>query len=269
MTLFLTPPLVMLPAAVRKHAANTSAAQWQKLACVHALGWALSCTTSAFIAHALWRPPPRRRQVKDAAPAAAASASSSAEAQPPPPAPTLTRAHSAEAQAFSDTVDDQAENEKSLNQNKSSSSSGGGGGVDDSGGASSVRIEEDAKEDDAKVEAATSPPEPIGPPLPSPACFDPLLTRWLQFTAASYCLQSLVGRKPAAVGTTISSLMAASTLLPASVTKIAHPLVVAAAVTGASVAATGVANGDLPADALADYMNGKCVCAFTVYFAHS
>ena len=172
----------------------------------------------------------------------------------------MPRVLSADAQVFSDAVDNQAEMERSSNQNEGSSDSSSSG---DSGGdadISTAELEEKEDKKEVKVEAATHLSESVEPPPPVPASasFDPLLTRWLQFTAASYCLQTLVGRKPAAVGTTVSSLMAASTLLPPSVTKVAHPLVVAAAVTGASVAATGVANGDLPADALADYMNGKC-----------
>jgi len=53
MTLFLTPPLVMLPVAIRRDAKGTAATTWAKLLVIHCAGWVLSCVTSAAVAYAL------------------------------------------------------------------------------------------------------------------------------------------------------------------------------------------------------------------------
>ena len=55
MTLFLTPPLTMLPMAIKTHAKGTSGRSWRRLAAIHAVGWFLSCLISASVAHMLRR----------------------------------------------------------------------------------------------------------------------------------------------------------------------------------------------------------------------
>jgi hypothetical protein len=100
----------------------------------------------------------------------------------------------------------------------------------------------------------------LGPP-PTPSSLDPLLTAWLQAAAAAHCLHGVVGRQPAAVATTVASFLAAASLLPAAVTRVAHPIVVAAAVTGAALTVQAAAHGDASSDAaFAAYMNGVRGC---------
>lgn len=180
MTLFLTPPLTMLPVAIKTHAKGTSAAQWRKLAAIHACGWALSCVLSAAIAHAL--------AVK-------------------------------------------AEKKPALEESSQKVAS-------DSTSASGA---------DTKPVAAAPKTAPL---------VDPLLANWLKLTLAAYCLSPTVGRKPAAVGTTVSAIIAAGTLLPKAVTKVAHPVVVAAATTAVSLVMSAQATGTPVDDAFAGYVNG-------------
>ena len=55
MTLFLTPPLTMLPMAIKTHAKGTSGRSWRRLAAIHAVGWFFSLLISAGVAHMLRR----------------------------------------------------------------------------------------------------------------------------------------------------------------------------------------------------------------------
>jgi hypothetical protein len=83
-----------------------------------------------------------------------------------------------------------------------------------------------------------------------------VLNNWFKLTIAAYCMHRFVGRKPAMVGTTATAIIAASTVLPKSITKIAHPLLLAAAATISSIVATAKASG-LDVDAtFHEYMNG-------------
>jgi len=172
MTLFLAPPLTMLPVALSSASARgTTAAQWRRLAAVHACGWVLSCCLSAALASALVArkrppppsppppslPPPKPKEPLDVRPEASPLGSPVplallASEQPEPPPETLP------------------------------ATSGGAGS---SGGAS--------------VDGASTGEAGAG------ACdLDPQLTRWLGATAAAYCLHGFVGRGPAAFGTTVT-----------------------------------------------------------------
>ena len=78
MTLFLTPPLTMLPTAIKANAKGTTAEQWRRLLAIHAGGWALSCVVSASIARALSGRCNPQDSVMEASPSGALAAASAA-----------------------------------------------------------------------------------------------------------------------------------------------------------------------------------------------
>mmetsp|Transcript_81324 Transcript_81324/g.162251 ORF Transcript_81324/g.162251 Transcript_81324/m.162251 type:complete len:513 (-) Transcript_81324:412-1950(-) len=205
MTLFLTPPLAMLPMAVKTNAKGTTAEQWKRLFAIHAGGWVLSCVLSSLIAKAL--------ATSSSASAAATAVKANGKSRQQPPPPSIRGAPSAE------------EEEEETDEVK------------------------DGDEED-EVPVAAAPIKAVG--------WDPLLVRWAQFTAAAYCLQRHLGPKPAALGTTVTAIIAASTALPKPVTKVFHPVVVAGAATAASLVISAQARGMASADdAFKSYVNGQ------------
>lgn len=200
MTLYLTPPLVMLPVAIKRDAKGTTASTWGKVLVIHCAGWALSCVASALMAFSL----DKRRRSNEVTKSV-----------------NLSRDCSSPSPSSIDGVE-----KITMGFQETEMTDGDIGYIGDSDsnfelGEFAKRSDEILLKKDTSKDATTTEPENK----------DQCLDTWVKLAIAALALNKTVGLQPLAFATTASALIGAKQLLPPSVSKVLHPIVASAAAT--------------------------------------